>query len=116
MCHRTYYDHTDPLFQELDVLKVPQINYYTKSNFIYKSLNSFNLCNWFEYYHSEYGTRNANSRVLLQHVSKTEHSKRSLMYDGLEFRNALSRDIRESINYDTFKCKIKHHILLTVQI
>ena len=55
------FNHTDPLLSQLRLLKIKELNIYTRCNFIYKCVNNLNNCNWFEYYTNEYDTRIANN-------------------------------------------------------
>ena len=111
MCYRSRLDHTGGIFNDLKILKIDQIVYYTRCNFIYKSIHSHNYCNLFSYYESEYNTRLSNNRCLILHRSRSDHSKMSIVHNGVKMWNDVPRVVRDITNYCTFKFKLKEYIL-----
>ena len=74
-------------------------------------MHNLNNCNWFEYYTNEYNTRIAsNSNLVIRNVL-TDHSRQSLMYGGVKAWNAIPLDVRRASSYNSFKYKLKLHLL-----
>ena len=97
-----YTDHTDPLCKAMNILKVPTLNYYSRCNFIFKSINNLNLCQWFQYYVGGYDTRMSRDRHLIVSNVYSDHSRRSIMHSGVKFWNSLPRELRDAQTYDSF--------------
>ena len=111
MCYRSRLDHTGGIFNTLKMLKIDQIVYYTRCNFIYKSIHSHNYYNLLSYYKSEYNTRLSNNRCLILHRCRSDHSKMSIVHKGVKMWNDVPRVVRDITNYCTFKFKLREHIL-----
>ena len=106
-----YTDHTDPLCKAMNILKVPTLNYYSRCNFIFKSINNLNHCQWFQYYVGGYDTRMSRDRHLIVSNVNSDHSRRSIMHSGVKFWNSLPRELRDAQTYDSFKWKLKKFLI-----
>ena len=83
ICKKRRLFHTDPLFKQMNILKVQQVIHYTPCNFIYKSLNQLTIFNWFIYHVNDYNTRMSRNGALELHTCRSEQSKKSTMYMGV---------------------------------
>ena len=110
ICHAAPYAHTEPLFQFLHMLRLDQLSFYTRSNFIYKSLNELNSCRFFTYVTNAYNTRRCVDRQLQLRICHSEHSKRSITYSGVKLWNVIPRDIRQAVSYCSFKYRLKRYL------
>ena len=106
------YEHTRPLFVELKILTIKQINKYMSGLCVHKSLRSNN--NFFTRYESAvYNTRlsNRNTVVIPNIVSK--HSRQSVRWVGCSVWNSIPQILRDTDSYQGFKIKFKHNLMAT---
>ena len=106
--------HTAPLFAKLGILYIFQVNslYIARFMFCYHKeilpsvFHNLFLCS--NQVHS-YNTRSANN--YLPHTCRTNLKKFTILYRGPKIWNALSSNIRTSVNSCTFKKKMMQFLL-----
>ena len=106
--------HSDPIFEQLKVLKLKQINIFQTCYFVYKSLHnllSSQFSNFFtinnEIHH--YNTRAAYKIHQIQHNLNVR--ARSIRVHGVKMWNSLSSAVTQSPSFNIFKKNCKKHIV-----
>lgn len=97
--------HTSPLFVELYLLNLSQINHFSCINRTFKSLQMGST--WTTLYASPYVTRSSNAPTLTLPAIMTAHSRQSVRWRGIKFFNELPELLRNIKNFDTFKKNVK---------
>jgi hypothetical protein len=113
---KSYTEHTEPLFRNLEILNFENINDYLICLFMFRYYYLENLPEVF----SNYFTRNDeirhyNTRTSSQfHKSykRTNYAKQTLSDKGVNIWNKLDCNYKNIKSYTTFKKKIKKHLLL----
>ena len=110
MSFAAYREHSLPLFDDLHIFTMTNINKYISSLFVYKALGKENQM--FDIVaNANYNVR-SNHQMLLQVPNiRTAHSRQGVEWRGLEIWNALPAEIRMSTAYDSFKCRTKRFLL-----
>ena len=107
MTFKSYFEHTEPVFQEQQILNICKVNDYLTSLFM---IRYFHLQNWpeiFTYYflankeNHNYNTRNSSS--LHKRCNRTNYTKHSLANKGIEVWNNLPTQYKNIQTYGTFK-------------
>lgn len=102
MSFRHSYEHTNPLFTNLKLLKLNEIIHLQTMLFVYKSLNSCPLNLNFHFVRSH--NRHDNLRIPL---CRTTHAQQSVMFRGAKLWNELPQQIRSAGSHTSFKTKLK---------
>ena len=107
--------HTIPIFKELKMLTFSDICKLVKGVFMYKSLNEqiespirFNLRP-----NQAYNLRNQPSLVVPRRSSY--QSQRFIDYSGPQFWNNLSERIKITLSSQSFRLRLKNHLILSYQ-
>ena len=95
MTFKSYLEHSEPIFKDLNILDIFKINDYLTALFITKFMNN---------------TRNASK--LHKCYKRTNYVKHTLSNKGGGVWNSLETKLNEVNSYNTFKKKIKQHFLL----
>ena len=113
-----YLDHTGPLFKELGLLKIGEINKYLLGKFMYKWSNSrvpLLFQDMFQYVRNVHGYGTRQSDHLYTPIVKTNLGKCSLRYKGPVIWNSI---LTAHINPDTseavFAKTLKHCIIIGI--
>ena len=114
ICKTNYYDHTEPLFNNLKLLKVKEIYDFNCIKFMYQCYNS----NKYAYFREKlrkngdfhgYKTRN---RDLLRPLDGRLHQfNNSFMNNGVKLWNSLPTLTKSAPTFNVLKSSIKTHIL-----
>ena len=105
-----HYDHSEPLFKSLNVLKVNDIRYLEMAKFVFIDKTGKNCFDFQtrEAIHS-YSTRNNTDLILPQ--PRTNILRNSIFYEGLRFFNDLPTDMKSAHDVFKFKNSLKFHLL-----
>ena len=121
ICHANPRSQSEPLFKELKLLNVWQINEFLNGQFMYKCYHNL-LPSVFDTYFirtrdiHKYGTRQATAYFDIPKV-KTEYRKTSIQFRGPFIWNKIIKNkISPNISIHTFKSKLKHLILNNAQL
>ena len=103
-----FYEHTQPLFKELNTLKLFDINKFEIAVYMFKLLKSENI-NLLQFSNHNYPTRaRQNIRVPIHNLTIFQHS---LSYLGPSIWNALPDEIKLLPTLYSFKKQLKKHIV-----
>lgn len=115
MTFKSYFEHSEPLFNDLQILDLYKINSYLTCLFMFRYYNLQNLPEMFENYFSknnEFHSYNTRSSSLLHKTYKrTNYTKHSLACKGIDVWNGLDNHYKKTGSYSTFKTKIKKYFL-----
>ena len=109
MTYNHRFAHTDPLFKNLNLLKLHDIISMQTYFFVYKSLNHQSIISNFHYMQTNQNTRRPNTLRLPQ--CRTSHTQRFLTYRGANIWNNLPDEIKIVNNFQLFKTKIRNMFL-----
>ena len=106
--------HTDPLFKDLKLLNLDNINKYQQNVFMYKYANKqlpskFQALFTFSYNGHNYNTRTSTNIHLPTH--RTRLFQHTIRYTGAKNGNTLPQLIRHSPSLGLFKRNIKRYLL-----
>lgn len=105
----TRFAHTNPLFLNLKLLKLPDIIQFQTCVFVYKALNIFSVNCGFQYTAQNIPTRRADTiRIPL---CRTSFAQRDITYRGTSAWNLLPHDIKESNSVNIFKFRLKNRLI-----
>ena len=108
-------EHSLPLFNNLNILKISDIFNASILNFVYDSLRKTNPIQFHEFFHHPAHTRNtaANRRGNLDtpHVRTVTYGLKSIKYTGCLLWNDLPNDIRNSQSKMSFNKLVKKHYI-----
>ena len=116
MTFKSYFEHTEPIFQELQILHIYKVNDYLTSLFMIRHFHLQNLPEIFTNYFSadkeihNYNTRNSSS--LHKCCNRTNYTKHSPVNKGIEVWNNLPTQY-ESIQ-TTYYFQKSHKKVLSV--
>ena len=100
-----YLAHTNEIFFNLKILKLPDIHKFLVLQYVYNNLDNFQLPNSIHHYN----TRRQNElRPQFQRLTLTQHS---LKFSGPKFWNSLPLNIRQSNSIISFKNLLKSHLV-----
>ena len=105
------YEHTAPLFQNLNALTIENINKYISLIYLFKSLHSNSNFMFTRYVPGYYNTRLANSLSLVVPNIRLTHSRQSIKFLGSKLCNSLPLYLREFDNLNVFKVNLKKYLL-----
>jgi hypothetical protein len=114
ICHKKWDSHTTPLFKELNILKISDINQLQIGCFVFKALNN-GLPHQFKNHFilnstvHEHFTRQ--SAFLHLSYSKTKLRQNSIKYHGAKLWNALSPDLTSLCSFHVFKRNYKTFLI-----
>ena len=108
---------SDPLFKELEILKVQDIFKITTLNFVYDSLNKLNPEQFHLYYHYPTNIHNTaanrNENLYPPIVRTTTYGLKAIQYTGCTLWNNLPIDKRKATSKKSFTRTIKNHMIST---
>ena len=117
MTFKSYLEHSEPIFKDLNILDIFKINDYLTALFMFRYYHLNNLPDFFKNYFvtnnqiHEHNTRNASK--LHKCYKRTNYVKHTLSNKGVDVcMNSLETKLNEVNSYNTFKKKIKQHFLL----
>ena len=115
MTFKSYTEHSEPLFNKLNILNIKKINDFLTSLFMFRFHYLNNLPKYFTDYYvtnnkvHDHNTRNASK--LHKSYSRTNYVKHSLCNNGVDIWNKLTPDLKNTKSYDIFKKKSKNYFL-----
>ena len=107
-----YLAHTEPLYHDLGILKLEQINVFQIASFMYKYSNNLLpsvFIGFFNRPDHSYQTRNRDNYLTQRH--RLNLSKMTVGYLGPTIWNAIPEYIKTSSSVDSFNLNIKKHLL-----
>ena len=117
MTFKSYTEHSEPLFNKLNILNIKKINDFLTSLFMFRYHFLNNLPKYFSNY---YLTNNKVGMITIHemHPNFTNHTLelimsniRSLCNNGVDIWNKLTPDLKNTKSYDIFKRKSKNYFL-----
>ena len=102
--------HTEPIFRELGILNEDQIHRYTTAIFVYHSLSNPNV-NMFEFRSFARNTRDSAFNFLNVPFVNSTRCRQGINFRGPITYNSFPLNIKNIINYDSFKIEYKKSIL-----
>ena len=115
MTFKSYFEHTEPIFQELQILNIYKVNDYLTSLFMFRYFHLQNLPEIFTNYFltnkeiHNYNTRNSSS--LNKKCYRTNYTKHTLANKGTDVWNNLPTQYKKIQFYGIFKKTIKKFFL-----
>ena len=110
------YEHTGPLFQSLNVLKMIDIRKYCTAIFVFRSLRGLNGANGlFKFSEANYVTRLSHDHPLKIPLMKTRNSQQSIEYQGVKIWNSLPHSVRSNESLNNFKRFLKVYLMNFIQ-
>ena len=110
MYFKSKYDHTNTLFSEHNIIKLPDIIFLQTCLFVFKSLYIFPVNATFEFPSHNINTRRPRDVKVPQ--CRTVHAQRSVGVRGAWSWNSLHQDIKSIDSVNLFKTRIKSMIFL----
>ena len=111
----SYFEHTEPIFRDLEILSIEQINCYLTSIFMFRYNHSENLPEIFNnYFTANYEIHDHNTRSASQiHTTfkRTNYAKHTLAHKGTNVWNVLLNKYKNIKSYTSFKTCIKKYLL-----
>ena len=107
--YKNRYDHTNPLFCEHNLLKVPDIIALQTCIFVFKSLYIYPVNTTFELLSHNVNTRRPNDLRLP--LCRTVQAQRSVSVRGVREWNSLPQETKSLTSVNLFKSKIKRSLL-----
>ena len=110
----SYRAHTDPIFKQLNLLKLDQIYCFQVGQFMFMATNRllpqcfdsyFPLCKDIHNYHTRH------SKSFYFRYRRTNIGQFSILFQGPKIFNSLLIDIRNCTSISTFKSKLKTYLL-----
>ena len=92
MSHRRRYDHTEPLFKELKLLKMHDIISYQTATFVYRAMNTYQIDTGFQTMSHNINTRRANHLKLPS--CRTSFAQQNVITRGVKIWNNLTDDTK----------------------
>ena len=115
MTFKSYFEHTEPIFQELQILNIYKVNDYLTSLFMFRYFHLQNLPEIFTNYFltnkeiHNYNTRNSSS--LHKKCYRTNYTKHTLANKVTDVWNNLPTQYKKIQFYGTFKKTIKKYFM-----
>ena len=105
--------HSLPLFQELKILRIPDIYIYTVGLFMYKYVHRMlpPIFDMFAYNHDIHTYNTRGSDLLHIPICATNRSQKTVKYTGAECWNSLSSGIETDCKIGTFKKRLRTYIM-----
>ena len=104
------YEHTPPLFQNLSLLNIKNVNKYMSLLFVFKCLSKNNEL-FIPHHIDMYNTRSNNTSMIQIPNIISFHSRQVIRWSGVELWNWLPGEVKSPASYSTFKFKLKQHLL-----
>ena len=104
------YEHTPPLFQNLSLLNIKNVNKYMSLLFVFKCLSKNNEL-FIPHHIDMYNTRSNNTSMIQIPNIISSHSRQGIRWSGVELWNWLPGEVKSPASYSTFKFKLKQHLL-----
>ena len=101
MTFKSYFEHTEPIFQKLQILNIYKVNDYLTSLFMFRYFHLQNLPEIFTNYFltnkeiHNYNTRNSSS-LRYKKCYRTNYTKHTLANKGTDVWNNFPHNIRKS--------------------
>ena len=115
MTFKSHFDHSEPIYHELQILNLNKVNDYLTSLFTFRYFHLQNLPEIFNNYFStnekihNHNTRNYS--LLHKKFSRTNYVKHTVANKGIEVWNSLSDQYKKPRSYNSFKIVIKKYFL-----
>ena len=101
----SYLAHTNDIFIDLKILKLPDIHKFLVLQYVFNNFNKFHVPNS----NQHYSIRRQNElSPQFQRLSLTQHS---LKFSGPKFWNKLPLNIRQCNRFNLFKKMVKSHLI-----
>ena len=113
MYFRSKYEHTNPLFNEYNLIKLHDIIQLQTCLFVYKSLYIFHVNTTFHFLSHNINTRRPLDVKIPQ--CRTVHAQRSVSVRGARSWNNLSHDCKSINSVNALKTKLKHLYFVTYE-
>jgi hypothetical protein len=111
----SYFDHSEPIFNDLKILNLYKLNDYLTSMFMFRYIHLQHLPELFtNYFITNKEIHNHNTRhssLLHKKCYRTNYSKHTLANKGIEVWNYLPTQYKEPTSYISFKTIIKKYFL-----
>ncbi len=104
MSHHQRYDHSDPLFNKLNILKLPNILHLQTCLFVHKALHFFPQ-------NTDFLMENSITRTYNQlriPLYRTSHAQQNILYRGPKQWNDLPHELRDITTFPLFKRRLKN--------
>ena len=115
MTFKSYFDNSEPIFKDLQILSLPKINEYLTGLFMVRYFYLQNLPEIFENYfvsNKEIHNYNTRSSSLLHKISnKTNYRAHTLANKGILVWNNLPNQYKEPKSYYSFRSILKKYFL-----
>lgn len=98
-----------PLFNNLNILTIKQINNYNCCTYVFKQLQTGS--DWFVPYRQPANTGLSARNTLTVPAIMTTHSRQSVRWTGTHIWNSLPPELRDENSFNSFKFKLKKYIL-----
>lgn len=108
LSNNNLYDHTNPIFSRLNLLKLQDIIQYQTATFVYRSLNTYKINTGFHAMTHNIHTRQANNLKLP--LCKTSHAQQCVLTQGSKLWNSLSYETRNA-SLNSFKLILKKQFI-----
>ena len=103
---------SDPLFKNLNILKIEKLHLYMSTIYVFRSLNCLNRCDWFHaHHHAFHNLRSNNLQLLNVPFNRNTQYCKSIRINGPKLWNDLPLEIRLEDSYNVFKLRSKLHLL-----
>ena len=112
MTFKSYLEHSEPIFKDLNILDIFKINDYLTALFMFRYHHLNNLPDFFKNYFlinnqiHEHNTRNAPK--LHKCYKRTNYVKHTLSNKGVDVWNSLETKLNQINSYNTFKKKLNN--------
>ena len=105
----SYYAHSDPLFNQLKMMKIKDLYLFHCQIFMYKIINLDKYPNFREEINAIQPAHSYNMRYsnLITPYCRSDVCKQSLLYQGIRAWNQLTNDVKTSSSLNSFKSKCK---------
>lgn len=109
MSNSDFLQHTPPLFKDMNILQLTDLSNFSIASYMFKQIAS-NSTSTLTQTHN-HSTRNKHSLQIPHHsLTLFQHS---LMFKGPKIWNSIPTYVKESVSLNTFKRKLKDHLLLS---
>ena len=108
-----YYAHSDPLFNELKMLKIKDLFIYHCQIFMHKTINLEKYPNFRGSINAVQSAHSYNMRysILKAPYCRSDVCKQSLLNQGIRAWNQLTNDVKTSTSLNCFKTKCKERLV-----
>ena len=115
MTFKGYFDHTEPIFNELQILNIYKINDYLTNLFMVSYFHLKNMPEVFaNYFLANKEIHNYNTRtssLLHKNCNRTNYAKHTLANKNIDVWNNLPTQYKDIKSYGTFKKIMKKYFL-----